>query len=260
MTETQLFKVCIISIFTLFMGACSATESPASDGSETTADASDATESTDASDTTEPAEETQPVFTHKMMRQLDTNPFAALAYECPECTFEQWESIVAPEGWSKGPAQVALFSTADSGSRSYPTYEGHPDTVDFLDEMPGNEYRIIAITLDGRFIGNVAGSLVVEAQVQRDTYLVFKAGMRVHELTDPEGNVFVLFAHHVDPDNWQAVDFQSADALDYFTTPEGWTYSTRILEEELTLDTIDSGGVATVLAVRGDINSTWEKR
>ena len=144
--------------------------------------------------------------------------------------------------------------------RSYPTVEGHPDTADFLDDMPGNEYRIIAVTHDGRFIGNVAGHLVVEVQVERDTYLVFKSGMRVHELTDPEGNVFVLIAHHVDPDNWQAVDFQSADALAYLTAPEGWAYSTRILDEDLELDSDNSNGVVTVLAIRGDINSTWEKR
>ena len=35
--------------------------------------------------------------------------------------------------------------------------------------------------------------------VMRDTRLSFAAGTRVHELTDTEGRVFVLFAHGVDP-------------------------------------------------------------
>ena len=56
------------------------------------------------------------------------------------------------------------------------------------------------------------------------------------------------------------IDFQSTDALDYLVTPEGWTYSTRILEEELALDSDRSDGIDTVLAVRGCMNSTWEKR
>ena len=32
-------------------------------------------------------------FTHKMMKKIDNNPFSSLAYECRECTFEQWNSI-----------------------------------------------------------------------------------------------------------------------------------------------------------------------
>ena len=100
---------------------------------------------------------------------------------------------------------------------------------------------------------------MVEAQVQRDTRLVFTAGMRVHELTDSEGNIYVLFVHHVDTDDGQDIDFQSEDALAYFTPPEGWTYSTRIVEEELVLDARSSEGVVTILAIRGPINSAWEK-
>ena len=144
--------------------------------------------------------------------------------------------------------------------RSYPTVENHPDSFDFLEEMPGNEYRVIAITLDGEFIENAAGRLVVKAQVMRDTRLVFQALTRVHELTDPDGNVFVLFAHHVDPDNIDAIDFQSQDAMAYLVAPEGWTYATRILDEELVLDANNFDGVVPVLAIRGDINSTWEQR
>ena len=60
--------------------------------------------------------------------------------------------------------------------------------------------------------------------------------------------------------NEQSIDFQSADALTYFTVPQGWTYSTRILDEDLALDSDNSDGVVTVLAIRGEINSTWEKR
>lgn len=212
------------------------------------------------SNTSTPPDGTQQAFTHKMMKQTGENPFAQLAYECVECTFQQWESIVAPSGWSKGPAQIALFSAPDSIMRSYPSVEGHPDSVDFLDEVPGSEYRLIAVTLNGKLIENGPNGIVAQAQVQRDTRLVFTKGMRVHELTDADGNVFVLFVHHIDKADWQNADFQSENVLDYFTAPEGWTYATRILAEELVLDSNNSDGVVTVLAIRGAINSTWEKR
>ena len=200
------------------------------------------------------------VFTHKMIKQTGVTPFESLAYECSQCTFEQWESIDPPEGWSKGPAQQALFSAERSALRSYPEVEGHPDSVDFLDEVPGDEYRVIAINQSGRLVESGTGGIVAEVQVQRDTLLVWTAGMRVHELTDPEGSVFVLFAHHVDTGDGQDADFQSEDALSYFTEPAGWSYSTRTLEEDLELDSNNHDGVVTVLAIRGAVNSTWEKR
>jgi len=205
-------------------------------------------------------EESNPVFTHKLIKKTGENPFASLAYECPQCTFEQWASIDPPEGWTKGPAQVATFSEQYSSMRSYPSAEGHSDSVNFLDDVPGNEYRIIAINHSGRLVKAGPAGVVAEVQVQRDTLLVFTSGMRVHELTDPEGGIFVLFAHHVDTGDWEDVDYQSEDALAYFTPPPDWTYSTRILEEDLVLDSDNHEGVVSVLAIRGTINSTWEKR
>ena len=32
----------------------------------------------------------QPVFTHKMMKATGENPYASLGYECRKCTFEQF--------------------------------------------------------------------------------------------------------------------------------------------------------------------------
>ena len=221
----------------------------------------DAEPATDVDVSTEPeSEESDSVFTHKLLKKTGENPFASLAYECPQCTFEQWESIDPPEGWSKGPAQVSVFSEAHSIMRSFPVVEGHPDSEDFLEDVPGNEYRVIAITRSGRIVQLGGGGTVAEVQVERDTLLVFKVGMRVHELTDPEGHVFVLFAHHVDAEEWKNTDFQSEDALSYFAAPEGWSYSTRVLDEDLALDSDNHDGVVTVLAIRGAVNSSWEKR
>ena len=195
------------------------------------------------------------VFTHKMVKSMDDNPMGSLGYECRQCTFEQWLSIDPPEGWSKGPAQVIAFTRG--ALRSKPTIEGVPSSVDFLEEVPGNEYELIVRNLDGRIIEATGDRMVIEVEVIRDTLMQFEAGKRVHELTDPDGNVFVLFAYGVDPENVVVPDFENPYFMGLFSPPVGWTYTSRILEEELSLDTSD---VATVLAIRGELTSTWEKR
>ena len=169
--------------------------------------------------------------------------------------FEHHLAIEAPEGWTKGPSQVILNSSGEL--RSTPSFDGVPDSMDFVPEVPGNEYILIAKNLDGTIIEAGSNGAIVLAQVMRDTLQRFSEGRRVHELTDPEGNIFVLIAYEVDPENVEIPDFQAADVLADFSGPDGWDYSTRVLDEELLLD---SPEIATVLAIRTDTNSTWEMR
>ena len=216
------------------------------------------TEPFDSADTSvdyDPPEYPDGNFTHKMMKNTDENAFAALAYECPDCTIEQHLAIKPPEGWTKGPPQVAVFSSGEM--RSTPSFEGIPDTMDFVPEIPGEEYGLIAKTLSGVIVETGQNGVIVQAQVMRDTLFRYAMGSRVHELTDPNGNVFVLFAYGVDPTNVMIPDFEDADVLGEFSSPTGWTYSTRVLDEELLLDTPD---IATVLAIRDGTTSTWERR
>ena len=46
---------------------------------------------------------------------------------------------------------------------------------------------------------------------------------------DDEGNVFVLFAYGVDPENIVIPDFN--DPTLATSSPDGWTYSSRILDK-----------------------------
>ena len=208
----------------------------------------------DSDSDTDPLAGMQTAFTHKMMQATGENPFAALGYECQECTWEQIAAIVPPPGWTKGPTQV-LIPTGEMRSR--PSFEGVPDAVDFVPEIPGPEYRLIVKNVDARIIEIGAMGVVVEAQVMRDTLLRFPPTALVHELTDPDGNVFVLFVHGIDPNDPYRVNYLEQDSLSYFTPPEGWTYSNRVLTEELLLD---ADGSTTVVAIRGENDSTWEKR
>ena len=53
-------------------------------------------------------------------------------------------------------------------------------------------------------------------------------------------------------------DFEDADALADYPRPAGWTYSTRILDADLVME---SSGVVSILSIRAEAAaSTWEKR
>jgi hypothetical protein len=193
-------------------------------------------------------------FTHKMVRNTDDNLFSQLAYECTECSIEQQASIDPPPGWQKGPIQVALPISA---MLSTPSVEGEPDSVDFLPDVPGNEYRLIAVVRDGELLDSGGNGVMAVTEVERNTIFRYPANTRVHELTDPGGDVYVLFAYEVETEDFIGVDFQSADALRDDPIPVGWSYSTRILAKDLVMHTRD---VATVLAIRGSVTSTWQLR
>lgn len=193
-------------------------------------------------------------FTLKLLRNTGENPFAQLAYECDECSFAQHAAVEPQPGWTKSPAQVIL---PIGELHSTPSTDGLPSSVDLIPEIPGDDFRVIAKTTDGRIVEAGANGIVAVVQVVRDTSFLFPAETRVHELTDPEGNVFVLFAYEVESADFTSPVFQDADALAGHPRPAGWTYSTRILGEDLRMN---PGGVATVLAIRAEVDSTWELR
>ena len=193
-------------------------------------------------------------FTHKFMMSTGENRFAQLGYECFDCSFDIWLATEPPEGWTRRPAQVVVAD--DTVMRTRPSADGYPDAVDLTDLVPGDEYQLIVRVLDGAVV-QVAPNLVAENRVMRDTVLTYSAGRRVHEITDPDGRVFVLFAFEVDPVDTVIPNFNDPTALGDVGEPVGWTYSSRVLEEELVLDTPN---VATVLAIRGAATSAWQLR
>lgn len=81
-------------------------------------------------------------------------------------------------------------------------------------------------------------------KVNRGAVFFFDTGKPVYELVDPDGEAYVMQAYciGVDPTLTQADLPTLGERLDL---PAGWTYRTRVLEEELVIDTTAS--VATVL-------------
>lgn len=92
----------------------------------------------------------------------------------------------------------------------------------------------------------------VQRQVNRGSVFFFDAGRPVHELLDPEGTAFVMQAYcvGVDPTLTAAGLHTLGERL---ALPEGWTYRTRILDEELVVDTTAS--LATV--VQDELENTY---
>ena len=94
-------------------------------------------------------------------------------------------------------------------------------------------------------------------EVARDTVFTFVAGEPVFELTDPEGNVYMMqsFTTIVDPE----LTYEALPTLgERLQLPEGWSYSTRVLDADYNLSTADTGGNAFV--VNDDLMNSYQRR
>ncbi len=83
-----------------------------------------------------------------------------------------------------------------------------------------------------------------EMKVNRQVIFFFDAGQTVHELVNPEGLAYVMQALCIGVDPTMSVE--SLDTLgERLSMPEGWSYRSRVLTEDLIIDT--TGSPATVL-------------
>ncbi len=200
------------------------------------------------------SEPTGEAFTLKVLKRSGENLFPNLAYECNECTFEQFDALTLPRGWSKSPKQMIL---PDGELLSPLSFEGISSTLNLIPEIPGEEFQLIAKTLELNIVDVSFSGIMMGSKVMRNTVLKYPAGRRVHELTDEDGNVYVLFAYEVKSVDFDRSFFEKTDVLSNYLRPKGWSYSSRIIDEDLILN---SKGVANVLAIRSESSSVWEKR
>ncbi len=155
---------------------------------------------------------------------------------------------------------------------SHLSFEGISSTLDLVPEIPGDEFQLIANTLEGKIVGiSFSGfpqfrfkplssfrfDIMIESKVMRNTVLRYPAGRRVHELTDEDGNIYVLFAYEVKSVDFDRSFFEKTDVLSNYPRPKGWSYSSRIINEDLILN---SKGIVNVLAIQSEPSSVWEKR
>ena len=136
---------------------------------------------------------------------------------------------------------------------SHLSFEGISSTLDLIPEIPGDEFKLIAKTLAGNIVDISFSGIMVDTKVMRNTILRYPAGSRVHELIDEDGNIYVLFAYEVDSADFDRSFFENIDVLSNYPHPKGWSYLSRILNE-------DPNGIANVLAIQSETSSVWEKR
>jgi hypothetical protein len=99
---------------------------------------------------------------------------------------------------------------------------------------------------------NPAPMPYVERYVNRGAVFFFDAGAPVYELVDPDGVAYVMQAYciGVDPTLTEAGLSALGERL---ALPDGWSYRTRVLDEELVVDT--TATVATV--VQDELENTY---
>jgi len=94
-------------------------------------------------------------------------------------------------------------------------------------------------------LGDAPGTApYTEVHVDRGAVFYFDAGKPVYELVDPDGLAYVMQALCVGVDPTMS-EADLATLGDRLSMPEGWTYRTRVLDQELVIDT--TATVATVL-------------
>ena len=157
-----------------------------------------------------------------------------------DCPQELWETLDA----ATVAAEMGALAVRLNGPR-YWTLDGFGLKVAVVDpvfrDFNGIQMRRIA-TVDLGEIPNVGP--YIPTHVNRGAVFFWDAGQTVHELVDPDGRAFVMQALCVGVD--PTITPESLLTLgERLSMPDGWTYRTRVLEEELVVDT--SASLATVL-------------
>jgi hypothetical protein len=165
-----------------------------------------------------------------------------------DCPQELWETLDA----AAIAAEMGALAVKLNGPR-YWMIDGLGQKVapvePVIREFNGIAMRRIAV-ID---LGDKPGvAPYTEAHVNRGAVFFFDAGRPVFELVDPDGLAYVMQAYCVGVD-----PTITEDALEGLGTrlqlPEGWSYRSRILDEELVVDTTDT--IATV--IQDELENTY---
>ena len=157
-----------------------------------------------------------------------------------DCPAELWDTLVADE---IAKDMGALFVKLN-GPRKW-VLDGLGTKVATIEpvmrDFNGLTMRRIA-TVE---LGNSPGSQPYSARhVNRGAVFFWDAGKSVYELVSPDGTAYVMQALCMGVDSSMTEDSLSSLG-ERLKMPDGWSYRTRVLQEELVVDTTQS--VATVL-------------
>jgi len=132
--------------------------------------------------------------------------------------------------------------------------EGSGDTVSGkVADFGGIQMRQLATLNIKLWQINVGNKPYEEMTVQRSSVFVYNKGTTVYELINPKGDVYLMqsYAQIVDP----TMNLQNLDQLGgRLKSPKGWSYRTRVLQQELRLK---ADGKAYV--IQDDFQNTYQK-
>ena len=157
-----------------------------------------------------------------------------------DCPQELWDTLDAPTI----AAEMGALMVKLNGPR-YWMLDGLGQKVAVVDpvfrEFNGLMMRRIAVVNLG---DSPSTQPYVDRYVNRGAVFFFDAGSPVYELVKPDGLAYVMQAYCVGVDPSLNQD-NLASLGDRLALPQGWSFRTRILDEELVVDT--SATIATVL-------------
>lgn len=120
-----------------------------------------------------------------------------------------------------------------------------PDVRDFGGIMMRH---VATIELDGPLVSHY----YQERHVHRGAAFVFDAGRSVYELVSDENKTYVLQAYCVGID--PSLDESSMASLgERLDLPDGWTFRTRVLDDELVIDTTTTHAIV----VQDELQNTY---
>ena len=170
-----------------------------------------------------------------------------------DCPADEWEALTVDEvneeygsesAKLNGPRYWVLDELVGSGSSNT------GETFTF-----GGIETALRATVDTKVGEETVGDdFYAPNQVTRDTVYTYDAGKPVYELTSPEGDVYVMQSYAQIEDKDLTID-DLASLGSKLALPEGWTYTTRTLTEDLVLD---SGGLAYV--INDDLYNSYQRR
>lgn len=170
-----------------------------------------------------------------------------------DCPAAEWDALTEDEvnkeygsvaAKLNGPRYWVIDKLVGSGS----TISG--ETFNF-----GGIEMSLRATLETRLReGTVGDEFYVPNEVQRDTVYTYQAGKPVYELTSPEGDVYIMQSYARIADKDLTLD-DLASLGSKLSLPDGWTYSTRTLEEDFELVTT---GLAYV--INDDLYNSYQRR
>ena len=187
----------------------------------------------------------------EVQQRTGENFFARNVYICGACTPEQFATVTVPSGFERSAAKLFLPEATEYAGA--PPGPGAVPSLDLLVDIPGDEFRYVAHVSSATVLSIVPGyGVLAAADVERFIRFRFSAGSVVHELTDPDGYSWILFAFGLD--GLAGHDLEQLDSLADLPIPTFWTYSSRVLDRDLVLD---SEGLARVLSQGGQNN--WQR-